>query len=318
MVGQAVSSIVKGLENRQHVACVLLDLSKAFDTIDHKILIKKLELYGIRGRALQWFESYLTNRKLRVKCRTVSDPSEITSDDYNVQFGTPQRSCLGPLIFLLFVNDLNLNLGIGDCIQFANDTTLVFAHRNLKYLRYCVESELSVVQDWFNANKLTLNIGKSSYLLFQGHKQQLTKFQIVLNGVEIPRVSHAKFLGTWIDDRLNWEMHANKILTKVKCAIGMLRRSKQVLSSNAKRLLYFGQIHSHLSYCLAIWGTMLSKHMMTKLTTAQRKAVSLIDSHVKTDDLFCKYKILKFTELIRKIVPRPPTQKVGRKHDNRS
>ena len=185
-VGQAVSSIVKGLENRQHVACVLLDLSKALDTIDHKILIEKLELYGIRGRALQWFESYLTNRKLRVKCRTVSDPSEITSDDYDVQFGTPQGSCLGPLIFLLFVNDLNLNLGIGDCIQFADDTTLVFVHCNLKYLRYCVESELSVIQDWFNTNKLTLNIGKSSYLRFQGLKQQLTKFQIVLNGVEIP------------------------------------------------------------------------------------------------------------------------------------
>ena len=239
-VGQAVSSIVKGLENRQHVACVLLDLSKAFDTIDHKILIKKLELYGIRGLALQWFESYLTNRKLRVKCRTVSDPSETISDDYNVQFGTPQGSCLGPLIFLLFVNDLNLNLGIGDCIQFADDTTLVFAHRNLKYLHYCIESELSVVQDWFNANKLTLNIGKSSYLLFQGHKQQLTKFQIVLNGVEIPRVNHAKFLGTWIDDRLNWEMHANKVLMKVKCGIGMLRRSQQLLSSKAKCLLYFG------------------------------------------------------------------------------
>ena len=297
-VGQAVSSIVKGIENKQHVACVLLDLSKAFDTIEHKILIQKLELYGIRGPALQWFKSYLTNRKLRVKCRTVSDPRGTISDDYDVHFGTPQGSCLGPLIFLIFVNDLNLNLVTGDCIQFADDTTLVFTHHNLKYLRYCVESELSVVQDWFNANKLTLNVGKSSYLLFQGHKQQLTKFQIVLNGVEIPRVNHAKLLGTWINDRLNWEIHANKVLTILKCGIGMLKRSQQLLSCKAKRLLYFGQIHSHLSYCLAIWGSMLSRHMMAKLAAAQRKAVSLIDPKVRTENLFCKYKILKLTELI--------------------
>ena len=151
-VGQAVSSIVKGLENRHYVACVLLDLSKAFDTIDHKILLKKLELYDICGNALNWFESYLTNHKLRVKCRTVSDPTEVVSDEQEVHYGTPQGSCLGPLIFLLFVNDLLLNLGVADCIQFADDTTLVFVHHNQNCLRICVENELSVVQDWFNAN----------------------------------------------------------------------------------------------------------------------------------------------------------------------
>ena len=217
------------------MACVLLDLSKAFDTIDHKILLKKLELYGVRGIALNWFGSYLSNRKLRVKCRTVSDPTEVVSDEQEVHYGTPQGSCLGPLIFLLFVNDLHLNLGVADCIQFADDTTLVFVHRNLNYLRYCVENELSIVQDWFNANRLTLNVGKSSYLLFQGNKQPSTCFQIVLNGIEIPRVRHTKFLGTWIDDRLNWEVHANKILTKIKCGLGMLRRSKNLLTSKAKR-----------------------------------------------------------------------------------
>ena len=143
-VGQAVSSIVKCLENHHYVACVLLDLSKAFDTKDHKILLKKLELYGICGNALNWFESYLTNRKLRVKCRTISDPTEVVSDEQGVHYGTPKGSCLGPLIFLLFVNDLHLNLGAADCIQFADDTTLVFVHHNQNYLRYCVENELLI------------------------------------------------------------------------------------------------------------------------------------------------------------------------------
>ena len=185
-VGQAVSSIVKGLESHQHVVCVLLDLSKAFDMRDHKILLKKLELYGIRGHALNWFKSYNSNRKLRVKCRTVSDSTEVLSEEYDKHYGTPQGSCLGPLIFLLFVNDLHLNLELADCIQFADDTTLVFVHRNQNYLRYCVERDLAIVQDWFNANKLTLNVGKSSYLLFQGGKQCLSQFQIELNGIKIP------------------------------------------------------------------------------------------------------------------------------------
>ena len=208
-----------------------------------------------------------------MKCRTVSDPTEVISDEQEVHYGTPQGSCLGPLIFLLFVNDLHLNLGVADCIQFADDTTLVFVHHNQNYLRYCVENELSIVQDWFNANRLTLNVGKSSYLLFQGNKQSSSHFQIVLNRIEIPQVRYAKFLGTWIEDRLSWEMHANKILTKIKCGLGMLRRSKNLLTRKAKRLLYFGQIHSHLCYCLVVWGSMLSKQLITKLTNAQCKAV---------------------------------------------
>ena len=149
------------------MACVLLDLFIAFDTKDHKILLEKLALYCIQGQALAWFESYLANCKLRIKCRTVSDPRETISEDHVVHYGTPQGSCLWPLIFLLFVNDLHLNLNVADCIQFADDTTLVFAHWNLNYLQFCVESELSTVQDWFNTNQLTLNVGKSSYLLFQ-------------------------------------------------------------------------------------------------------------------------------------------------------
>ena len=126
-----IRTAVKGLENHQYIACVLLDLSKAFDTIDHEILLHKLELYGIRGQALSWFESYLSNHKLRVKCRTVSNPRETMSDEHVVHHGTPQGSCLGSLIFLLFVNNLHLNLHDSDCIQFADDTTLVFTYYSM-------------------------------------------------------------------------------------------------------------------------------------------------------------------------------------------
>ena len=193
-IGQVVGSLVKNMENRLYSVCILLDLSKTFDTIEHRILLSKLELYGIRGNVPSWFESYLTNGKLRVKCRTVSNMKETMSKEYQVEYGTPQGSCLGPRIFLIFVNDLHLHLQHSESVQFADDTTLLFRHRNLNYLRFCFKSELLTIQDWFNANKLMLNVDKSSYLLYHNRKQPIPNFKILLNGVEIPKISFAKFL----------------------------------------------------------------------------------------------------------------------------
>ena len=237
--GQVVRTLIKNIENRLYSACILLDLSKAFDTIEHRILLQKLELYGIRGNALTLFDSYLSNCKLRVKCRTISNTKEMKSEEYPVKYGMPQGSCLGPLIFLIFVNDLHLHLQHSECVQFADDTTLVFTNRNLNYLHFSIESELISIQDWFNANKLTLNVEKSSYLLYHNQKQLVSNFKIELNGVEIPRVNHAKLLGVWLDDKLNWDIHVNKLVNKLKCSVGMLRCSKNLLSVKAKKLLYF-------------------------------------------------------------------------------
>ena len=209
-------------------------MSKAFNTIEHSIMLEKLDLYGIRGTALSWFHSYLSDRHLRVKCRTTSCGIDTLSDEFTVKYGTPQGSCLGPLIFLIFVNDLFLHLSDSECVQFADDTTLIFARRNLKYLRFCVEQELCRIREWFHANKLTLNIEKSSYLLFVANKVTCANFKLSLDGLEILRVNHARFLGTWLDDKLSWDTHVSKLMAKLKCGIGMLQRSKTLLNSSAK------------------------------------------------------------------------------------
>ena len=256
-IGKVINGIVKGLENKETSACVLLDLSKAFDMIEHTIMLEKLSLYGIRGNALAWFKSYLSNRTLRVKCRTVGSTAIHTSDEYSVKYGTPQGSCLGPLIFLIFVNDLHLHLHDAECVQFADDTMLLIKQKNIRYLQFYIESELKQIQDWFNANKLTLNVSKCSYLLFNANNKQGSTSNITLDDIDIPKVRFAKLLGTWIDDKLTWDTHVKKLMVKLRCGIGMLQRSQNLLSIKARKLLYYGQIYSNLCYCLSIWGTMI-------------------------------------------------------------
>ena len=144
---------------------MFIDLSKAFDTLDHKLLLKKLEIYGIRGTALSWFHSYLKNRTIRVKVHSPIGQTTY-SEQYEMTYGTPQGSCLGPLLFLVFINDLPNTVIHGLSLLFADDTTLLHSHSNLKYLKWTVEDDLNRLMDWFRANKLTLNLDKTVCVLF--------------------------------------------------------------------------------------------------------------------------------------------------------
>ena len=140
-----------------------------------------------------------------------------------------------------------------------------------------MERELEILSDWFRANKLTLNIDKSVFLMFN-RKGQRNINQLTLGASLINCVSSTKFLGTWIDDQLNWKTPVSKLLSRLKCGLGMLQRSTKLLSTKAKKLLYYGQIHSHLCYGLGIWGHMLSAGQLSELSAVQRKCVRLIDN----------------------------------------
>ena len=142
-------------------------------------------------------------------------------------------------------------------------------------------------------------MNKCSYLLFNKGSQTNCSFNLTLNDISIPRVRSVKLLGTWIDDRLTWETHVRKLLTKLKCGVGMLQCSQNLLTGKAKKLLYFGPLHSNLCYCLSIWGTMIKKKLMTEITRLQRKAVRLIDSTIPINKVFTKHRILTFEQLVR-------------------
>ena len=192
-VTELIGEICKGLENSKETLALFIDLSKAFDTINHDILFKKLERYGIRGVVLKWFKSYLKDRNIRAKCNC-SGSSHITySKEFKVNTGTPQGSCLGPLIFLIFCNDLYLNLKLCNGILFADDTTIYKSHENRNYLMWCVKHDLEILSDWFKANHLRLNSSKSVGILFSGKKSSSPP-DIEFNGVKLKIVNTIKKL----------------------------------------------------------------------------------------------------------------------------
>ena len=191
---ELVSSIIKGKDDGFYTLALFIDLSKAFDTVDHKILLDKLEKYGIRGVAKDWFSSYLTNRQMRVKC-CVSSTGKCEHSRYQpLTYGAPQGSCLGPLIFLIVTNDLHRQIENCNTILFADDTTLYKMHRNLNYLKWCLEDDMTRLADWFRANKLSMNLGKTVCVLF--HKDYTFKpITINVDGMEVHSVREVRFLG---------------------------------------------------------------------------------------------------------------------------
>ena len=245
-VAELVGEITRNKDMGLHTIGVFLDLSKAFDTLEHQVLLDKLSKYGIRGTPLDWFRSYLTGRKLRVKCMIESTQKQEYSDYCDVEYGTPQGSCLGPLLFLVFVNDLHRNLELCYDIQFADDTTIYKGHRNMRYLKWCIETDLKNVSYWFRANKLTLNVSKSVYMIFS--KKDQKDLVIELGDIKLPRVPSTKFLGLWIDENLNWNEHHSKLKTKLKRNLTLLKQGMNYLNSSTKKILYYAQIYSHITY----------------------------------------------------------------------
>ena len=153
------------------------------------------------------------------------------SDLYQVEYGASQGSCLGPLIFLIFMNDLHSNLKHCKCILFADDTTIYITHNNLRYMEWCVQEDLNDIDDWFKANKLTLNTAKSNGILF--HRKRLTTTNIApkINNVCLPMVKSTKFLGVWVDSSLHWNEHLSKLILKLKRNLNLLRVSKKLLTT---------------------------------------------------------------------------------------
>ena len=236
---------------------------------------------------------------MSVKCQIKSSGLLEKSDSYHVEYGTPQGSCLGPLLFLMFNNDLHRVLDSCHCILFADDTTIYFTHENMNFLEWTVNEDLKLVADWFHANKLTLNIKKTVCMLFTC-KNTSKSLNIEIDSVKVPLVNHTKFLGLWLDLKLQWNIHTNNLLVKLKRNFNMLKEGQSFLDKHTLEILYYAQIYSHLSYGISLWGNHATNHTLDKLQKIQNKCLRIIlcKSEINNKD-FNKIKLLRINDIIK-------------------
>ena len=263
-----IDKVTMAKDQNEYSIGVFLDLMKAFDTINHRILLKKLEHYGIRGLALKLLTNYLTGR---TQCVTMNGS---LSDYLPLKNGVPQGSILGPLLFLIYINDLANLSPLIDLFLFADDANALFVSKNIATLINIVNSELSKMDLWFKTNKLSLNVQKTKYMLFTPHTKELPHFDIVVNNNNIERVNHITFLGVEIDEKLTWNKHVEKITIKLSSAIGILYKIRSKLTVKSALMIYEALIGTHINYCNIIWGCGY-KSSLNRLFILQKRALRL-------------------------------------------
>ena len=289
-----VKTIEDALDNDEFAIGVFFDLSKAFDTINHDILLTKLNHYGIRGKANDWFKSYLTGREQYV------DWNGKTSSRLPITTGVPQGSILGPLLFLIYINDLPAATTL-KAVLYADDSNLLATGNNLSILCRQLNIELAKTSDYFKANKLKLNTGKTKLVLFRKKSKKVNydEIEIYLDEDRLKFEEEATFLGIIIDSHLNWDKHCNKVANTISRNNGALNRVKKLLPPDSLSLLYNSFILPHLQYGLAAWGG-CSNQNKKRIVSIQKRAIrtvskSYTNSH--TEPRMKKLDILKLEDL---------------------
>ena len=270
---EIVEKIRNCLENKDgntgYGCGIFIDLKKAFDTVNHKILIQKLEHYGVRNNSLNWFSSYLQNRAQYVFCNNKKSEVKL------VNCGVPQGSVLGPLLFLLYINDLPNISNKLKFYLFADDTNIFYEDSNLKSLQKTVNRELKKLSLWLNANRLALNISKTNFVIFAAKNKPLENVTLLLSKKAIQQADHVKYLGVLIDSQLNFGKHIANVVKKVSRITGLMYKIRNFVDNTTLKMIYNSLIYPHLLYGIPIWGNSCQSKI-DPLQKLQNKAVRLI------------------------------------------
>ena len=275
-----------------HSIAIYVDFKKAFDSIDHTILLQKLENYGIRGVALQWFKSFLRDRSHTVKIQNS------ISDRKTLNIGIPQGSQIAPVLFLLYINDLPNFSTEASTILFADDTTICFSNSNLSELTSICNIELEKFHSWTKSNKLTLNVAKTNCMLVSNRANDTICPPILLGNSPLQFKSHVKFLGIIIDNKLNFREHIKTIKNKLSKNIGILSKIKYYVPPDTLRNLYFSFLYPYLNYCVVVWGGTFATHIHP-IKILQKRAIRILNNvpaRTHTNPLFLQSKILKLED----------------------
>jgi hypothetical protein len=277
-VNALIDDVITNLNIKLKVAGLFLDLSSAFDTVDHEILPEKLQFYGIKHNILQLLKSYLTDRYQYVELKCTENISEKTYKSKLVKItrGVPQGSILGPILFIIFTNDLipfiyNLVPNIR-LVVYADDTNAVITAQNIEELNRTVNSALSSFSKWFDANNLKLNSKKTNAILFRTTAKNTDTLDVRLNNERIAQANSVKFLGIHIDAYLNWKEELNNIDSKVSSACYALRSLREELTLNQLKMTYYALVESRIRYSIIFWGKSYD-YNLKKAFTLQKRAI---------------------------------------------
>ena len=299
---QIIDAINKTIDKGKFGCGIFIDLSKAFDTVNHKILLDKLEHYGVRNKALSWFKSYLNNRKQSVTIE------QSTSDLLQITCGVPQGSVLGPLLFLIYINDLPLISNKFKFFLFADDTNIYYESDDLLNLEKTINKELKKLYQWLCSNRLSLNIDKTNFVLFYSPQKLIKRpITLIINRKAISQANFVKYLGVLIDSNLTWKFHIHELCKKNSKVIGIFYKIRRYVNSQILTNLYYAMIYPFLIYGINVWGS-ASQHLINPLFILQKKFLRMktYNDHYNelhqlphSDPLFSNEKILKLTDIYK-------------------
>lgn len=292
---EITNNIHHHLDKGENVLGLYLDLKKAFDTVNHSILKTKLKHYGIRGACHDLITSYLTNRVQYMFVNgTFSDPTEVNT-------GVPQGSVLGPLLFLIYVNDIkNVTPDISIRL-FADDTNVFIHNKSCDLLIDNIKQTIKKLKTWFDVNKLTVHLGKTNYTIFHGKKQKVhtchDKFSV--DGIDIIRTPTTKYLGVIIDEELSWKHHIDELSKQLVKYTGIFYKTRSKFPITSKFQLYYAFVYSRISYCIEVYGA-AKPSVLQPLQVMQNRILKILTCtpmRFPTDTLYSQWGTLKLNEI---------------------
>jgi hypothetical protein len=294
----AVSRIRMSLDKGCYTAAIFIDVSKAFDCVDHSILLTKLFRCGVRGNGFKIIQDYLFART-----QVISSSQGESSSKFMTR-GVPQGSSLSALLFLIYINDI-FELPLKGHLQlYADDAILIYSESDYDELQRHMKEDLLKIYDWFYNNLLSFNVSKTKYIIFNPKNKNIPQpNRLLVRGAEIERVRCIKYLGLMIDEKMDWTEHISYIKTKIRPFLAMLRRTTYLIPSSTRLSVYYSYIHCHLTYLAPLWGYTTNTRL-DELTRFQNKAIRLIfwqdyRGGTNTEDLFRKYHILRINQIVK-------------------
>ena len=289
---ELTNKIISNMDENKFPINIYLDLSKAFDTLDHEILLAKLKHYQFDDISLKLLNNYLKNRIQYV------DYNNTSSEMLEIKCGVPQGSILGPLLFTIYMNDFANSNKLFHTILYADDATLftsLDSHNITADMEKLMNNDLESINNWFKLNKLSLNAEKTRAIAFHPKQRHITLPSLKIDNVNIEFVSEFKFLGIIIDNNLTWKSHINMISKKLTKIIGIIHRLKNILEKNILIHIYNSLFLTHLNYSVIVWGW--QSFSVNKL---QKKALRILTNSAykaHTEPLFKELNLLKFEHI---------------------